>query len=65
MTDLHRILTAGDIMTRRLITLRPDMSIFEAIRVLLKNSISGAPVVGPSGDSFPSRVCRWSYSSRK
>ncbi len=50
MTDLHRILTARDIMTRRLITLRPDMSIFEAIRVLLKNSISGAPVVGPSGD---------------
>jgi len=32
-------------MTKALVTLRPDMSIYEAISVLLKNKISGAPVV--------------------
>ncbi len=36
---------AGDFMTTRLTTLRPDMDVFEAIEILLKKQISGAPVV--------------------
>jgi CBS domain-containing protein len=34
-----------DFMVTKLVTLRPDMNIYEAINVLLKNKISGAPVV--------------------
>lgn len=41
---------ARDIMVTRLITLRPDMDVFEAIDVLIKNRISGAPVVSDSGE---------------
>jgi len=40
---------AREIMTRRLITLNPAMDVFEAIDVLLKNRISGAPVVDDNG----------------
>ncbi len=35
----------ADYMSRRLITLSPDMSVNEAIRLLLEHSISGAPVL--------------------
>ena len=49
MADIHRILTAGDIMATSLITLGPDVSIFNAIRVLVGRSISGAPVVDEDG----------------
>ncbi|QDU82832.1 Inosine-5'-monophosphate dehydrogenase [Polystyrenella longa] len=38
-------LTARDIMVTKLVTLRPGMDIFEAIDLLLKHRISGAPVV--------------------
>ena len=41
--------TATEIMRTKLITLSPDLPIFDAIRVLLKNSISGAPVVDTDG----------------
>ncbi len=44
MADIHRILTAGDIMATSLITLGPDMSIFQAIRVLV-----GRRYLGRSG----------------
>ena len=37
-------------MVSRVITLRPDMEIFKAIRVLLSRRISGAPVLGPRGE---------------
>lgn len=37
-------------MARRLITVRPELEILEAIRILLKKKISGAPVVDESGD---------------
>lgn len=40
-----KMLTARDIMTRKPVTLRPDASITDAIRVLLKKDISGVPVV--------------------
>ena len=38
--------TAADIMRTKLVTLKPDMTIMEAADALLKNQISGAPVVG-------------------
>ena len=45
----HPIPTARDIMTRSLITLAPEDSVFSAIRVLVKKRISGAPVVDGEG----------------
>lgn len=41
----RRPTVAKDIMAKRLILLRPDMDLFQAIELLLKNKISGAPVV--------------------
>ncbi len=41
---------ARDIMATKLITLSPDMDVFDAIDRLLKNHISGAPVVDASGN---------------
>ncbi|MEN1681510.1 MAG: CBS domain-containing protein [Planctomycetota bacterium] len=43
-------LTARDVMVTRLVTLRPAMDIFDAVRLLLRNRISGAPVVDPAGN---------------
>ncbi len=40
---------ARDFMTTRLITLSPRMDVFEAINLLLRNKISGAPVVDQEG----------------
>lgn len=39
-----------EFMTVKLITFKPDMDIQEATRSLLKNNISGAPVVNDDGD---------------
>ena len=39
---------AKDLMATKLITLTPDMDVFEAIHLLLKNRISGAPVIDKS-----------------
>ena len=50
MTDPHHIPTARDVMTHSLITLTPEMSIFEAIRKLISNKISGAPVLDSNGE---------------
>lgn len=36
---------AKDIMVTKLVTLRPQMDVFEAIGLLLRHQISGAPVV--------------------
>lgn len=44
-STLPKISCARDIMTTKLITLREDMDVFHGIEVLLKNKISGAPVV--------------------
>lgn len=49
MAKTRQILTASDIMTRSLVTLSPDVNIFEAMSVLMAKSISGAPVVEGSG----------------
>jgi len=42
-------LTARDFMTKRLVTLRPEMDVIQAVQLLLKNRISGAPVVDAEG----------------
>ncbi len=41
--------TARDMMVRNLITLSPDMDVIDAIDVLLRHRISGAPVVDRDG----------------
>ncbi|MCA9236604.1 MAG: CBS domain-containing protein [Planctomycetales bacterium] len=43
-------LTARDFMVKKLITLRPEMDVLDAVKMLLKNRISGAPVVSDSGE---------------
>ena len=45
----HHVPTAREIMTRSLITIAPDSSVFAAIRTLVKRKISGAPVVDADG----------------
>ena len=47
----HDITTmvARDIMKTRLIKLKPTMDVFKAIKMLVKNKISGAPVVDDQG----------------
>jgi CBS domain-containing protein len=49
MAQNHSLPIARDIMTTRLITVSPELSIFDAIRSLLKNQISGAPVIDDGG----------------
>ena len=49
MAKTRQILTASNIMTRSLVTLSPDMDIFEAMSVLMAKRISGAPVLDGSG----------------
>jgi len=44
---MMQTIQARDFMVTRLTTLRPEMDVHEAIRLLLKRRISGAPVVGP------------------
>ena len=43
------MLTAGEIMTEKLITVRPEASVEEAIELLLEGNISGLPVVDSEG----------------
>jgi len=52
--------SAGEIMTRRLVTLDLEMDVFKAIELLLKNRISGAPVVDKSDTllgMFTEKLC--------
>lgn len=41
--------TARDFMVKKLVTLRPEMDVIDAVQRLLKNRISGAPVVDADG----------------
>ena len=41
----YRNMTAADIMVRKVITLRPHMEIMDAVRIMNKHKIAGAPVV--------------------
>jgi CBS domain-containing protein len=43
------MLTAKDIMTKEVVTVKPDTSIEELANLLVKHQISGAPVVDESG----------------
>ncbi len=43
------MLSAKDIMTRNVVTVRPDTSLEELAALLVKNQISGAPVVDEKG----------------
>jgi len=38
-------ITAGEMMTKKVVTVREDMRVLDAVRLLLKNRVSGAPVV--------------------
>jgi CBS domain-containing protein len=49
MSEPKRVPTAREIMATSLVTFRPEMSIFNAIRILLQKQISGAPVVDADG----------------
>jgi len=40
----------GDVMTRRVMCVAPDSSIYEAVRRMLQHKISGLPVVDAKGD---------------
>lgn len=42
-------MVAEDIMVTRLVTLSPHVDVLDAVRLLLKNRISGAPVVDADG----------------
>ncbi|MCS5619214.1 MAG: CBS domain-containing protein [Myxococcota bacterium] len=44
-----RILTARDIMTSPGIVVNPEMSVFTAIPILIKNKVTGCPVTTPDG----------------
>ena len=48
--ERRNIETARDMMARKVVTLRPEMAAIEAAEVLIKNGISGAPVVGKEGE---------------
>ena len=43
-------LTARDFMVKKLVTLSPQMDVLDAVQRLLKNRISGAPVVDADGN---------------
>ncbi|MCP5056992.1 MAG: CBS domain-containing protein [bacterium] len=47
--EMPHVPTAREMMTRKLVTLRPDLPAVEAAAVLLKHGISGAPVVDEEG----------------
>ncbi len=49
MRESNRILTARDLMTTSLITFRPEQSLLVAISQLMKNGVSGGPVVDETG----------------
>jgi CBS domain-containing protein len=45
----QRILSARDIMSSKGIVLRPDMSLFKAMPIFIKNDLTGCPVTDPRG----------------
>jgi CBS domain-containing protein len=47
--DWVTIMKAKDVMTRNVITIAPDASVLEALRLMLQHKISGLPVVNCSG----------------
>jgi CBS domain-containing protein len=41
---------ASDVMTRRIVSVAPDTTVLEAIRLMLENHISGLPVIDAAGN---------------
>ena len=56
MRDPNTVPTARDIMTRSLVTLKPDTGVMDAVGLLAKSRISGAPVVEPDDDRIARRL---------
>lgn len=59
-------ITVSDYMIKRVITLKPEMDISEAIELFIKSKISGAPVVNGNGELvglFSEADCINSYLS--
>ncbi|WP_153556049.1 CBS domain-containing protein [Roseimaritima sediminicola] len=57
---MNHTVTARDMMVSNLVTLSPDMDTLDAIDVLLKHNISGAPVVDENGHflgTFSEKSC--------
>lgn len=57
---MMQTIQARDFMVTRLTTLTPELDVHDAIRLLLRNRISGAPVVDASGTYlgvFSERCC--------
>ncbi len=46
---MHTIV-ARDFMVTKLVTLRPEVDVLEAVQMLIRNRISGAPVIGPGNE---------------
>lgn len=44
-----KALVARDFMVTRLVTLSPEMDVFQAVKLLLRHRISGAPVIDREG----------------
>ena len=42
---IEKLPTVGEYMAKKLLTVSPEMDIYDAVNFLLKNKISGAPVV--------------------
>lgn len=42
-------LTVERVMTRKVLTITPDMCILDAAQIMLDSKVSGLPVVGPNG----------------
>lgn len=42
-------MTVEDVMTRRVITVRPDTPVHEAARLMFTNRVGGLPVIDASG----------------
>jgi CBS domain-containing protein len=54
------VLCAADVMTTKLVTLSPEQDVFQAVALLVKHKISGAPVVDTDGrlmGMFTERCC--------
>jgi CBS domain-containing protein len=47
--DWMSVMKAKDVMTRNVISIAPDVSVFEAWRLMLQHNISGLPVVDRAG----------------
>jgi CBS domain-containing protein len=43
------MMKVSDVMTRRVVSISPEATIFEAIRLMLKHHISGVPVIADRG----------------